>query len=109
MCAGSITVFEKIQRKLAPRPILVPLSAAPGATPVLTAKWYPPPVTTGSTYASFPALLARIKVDASGTSTCENAGFGLLTVRAQSQAITVAVMLSPPAPLPEGEGRIGLP
>ena len=29
-------------------------------------------------------------MEASGTSTCENAGFGLLTVRAQSQAMTVS-------------------
>ena len=32
----------------------------------------------------------RMNVEASGTSTCEKAGFGLLTVRAQSHAITVS-------------------
>ncbi len=31
-----------------------------------------------------------MKVEASGTSTSAKAGFGLLTVRAQSQAITVS-------------------
>jgi len=31
-----------------------------------------------------------MKVEASGTSTCAKAGFGLFTVRAQSQAITVS-------------------
>ena len=33
-----------------------------------------------------------MKLFTSGTSTCENAGFGLLTVRAQIHAITVGVL-----------------
>ena len=37
-----------------------------------------------------PALVESMKVEASGTSTCAKAGFGLFTVRAQSQAITVS-------------------
>jgi hypothetical protein len=37
-----------------------------------------------------PALLLRMKVLASGTSTWLKAGLGLLTVRAHSQAITVS-------------------
>jgi hypothetical protein len=37
-----------------------------------------------------PALVESMKVEANGTSTCEKAGFGLFTVRAQSQAMTVS-------------------
>jgi hypothetical protein len=33
-----------------------------------------------------------MKVEVSGTSTCAKAGFGLFTVRAQSQAITVSFL-----------------
>lgn len=44
---------------------------------------------TTSTYASLPALVGSREVEASGTSTCANAGLGLLTVRAHSYAITV--------------------
>ena len=52
---------------------------------------YPRPSITGSTYASLPFFVDSMKVDASGTSTSANAGFGLFTVRAQSQAITVSL------------------
>ena len=36
--------------------------------------------------------VVSMKVEASGTSTCPTAGFGLFTVRAQSQAITVSFL-----------------
>ena len=41
-------------------------------------------------YDSLPALVESMKVETSGTSTCAKAGFGLFTVRAHSQAITVS-------------------
>ena len=44
----------------------------------------------GWTYASFPFFVESIHVEARGTSTLANAGFGLRTVRAQSQAMTVS-------------------
>src|ERR1039458_8935205 len=82
-----------MQRKVAPRPAaLVPFSASGGGVPRFNVKWYRSPLRTGCTYASLPSLLERIKDEASGTSTWENAGLGLLTVRAQSQAMTVSFL-----------------
>ncbi len=45
---------------------------------------------TGSTHASLPGFVESMNVEASGTSTWANAGLGLFTVRAQSQAMTVS-------------------
>ena len=58
------------------------------AAPAFTANRYPRLSITGSTYASLPFFVESTNVDASGTSTSANAGFGLFTVRAQSHAIT---------------------
>ena len=63
--------------------------AASGGAPTFTVNRYPRPSATGSTYASFPFFVDNMNVDASGTSTSANAGFGLFTVRAHSHAITV--------------------
>jgi hypothetical protein len=60
--------------------------------PTFTVNRYPPFSTTGSTYASLPALVESIQVEASGTSTSANAGLGLFTVLAQSQAITLSCL-----------------
>ena len=79
-------------RKFAPRASFVPAFAASasGGAPTFTANRYPRPSITGSTYASFPFFVDSMNVDASGTSTSANAGFGLFTVRAHSHAMTVS-------------------
>ena len=48
---------------------------------------------TGSTYASLPFFVDSMNVDASGTSTCANAGLGLFTVRAHNHAMTVRTVV----------------
>ena len=80
------------QRKFAPRDSLVPAFAAStsAGAPTFTVNRYPRPSITGSTYASLPFFVESMKVEASGTSTSANAGFGLFTVRAQSHAMTVS-------------------
>ena len=45
----------------------------------------------GSTYASLFGLVESMKDEANGTATFAKAGFGLFTVRAQSQAMTVSL------------------
>ena len=84
-------VFDMMHAKFAPRASFVPFFAFSGSfgLPIFTVNRYPPFSITGSTYASLPSLVESMKVDTSGTSTSENAGLGLLTVRAQSQAMTV--------------------
>ena len=83
---------ESRHRKL-PRASLVPALAASasGGSPTFTANRYPRPSITGSTYASLPRFVDSMKVAASGTSRSAKAGFGLFTVRAHSQAITVSL------------------
>jgi hypothetical protein len=92
MWSPAIGVPDITHLKLAPRASLVPFLAdsASFGFPTFTVNRYPRSSITGSRYASFPALVESIKVEASGTSTFAKAGFGLFTVRAQSQAITVS-------------------
>ena len=73
-------------------PAVVPSLAASGSdgAPTFTVNRYPRSPITGSTYASLPFFVDNMNVDASGTSTSANAGFGLVTVRTHSQAITVS-------------------
>ena len=56
------------QMKAARLPAVVPPFALSGGLPTFTVKRYWSPSTTGCTYASLPALLERMKVEASGTS-----------------------------------------
>ena len=81
------------QWKFAPRDSFVPAFAAPASAgaPTFTSNRYPRSSMTGSTYASLPFFVESMKVEASGTSTSANAGFGLLTVRAHSHATTVSL------------------
>jgi hypothetical protein len=91
MCFGSMGAPDIRQRKLAPRASLVPAFALSrrraGAhlKAVAVALHH-----RRAPRLSLPALLLRMKVLTSGTSTWLKAGLGLLTVRAHSQAMTVS-------------------
>ena len=91
--AGAMGVPDIRQRKCAPRDSFVPrlATARSGGGPTRTSNRYEPPSITGSTYASFPFFVDSMNVETKGTSTCEYAGFGLFTVRAHNQAITVSL------------------
>ena len=68
------------RQRNAPRDSLVPAfaPAASDGVPTLTVNRYSRPSITGSTYASLPFFVDIMNVDASGTSTSANAGFGAL-------------------------------
>src|SRR5690606_18356527 len=76
--------------KAARFPAVVPVFAESGGAPRHTQNSNLSPSSLGCTNTSFPTLLERMKDDTNGTSTWLKAGFGLLTVRAQSQAMTVS-------------------
>ena len=105
MYSPAMGVPDIRQRKFAPRDSFVPAFAAPasGGVPTFTVNRYPRPSTTGSTYAPLPFFVESMNVEASGTSTSANAGFGLFTVRAQSHAMTVS--LCPPYAFRSGLSR----
>ena len=87
-------------------PAVVPSFAAATSAgrPTFTENRYRRPSISGSTYDSLPFLVESMNVDASGTSTAANAGFGLFTVRAHSHAMTVSLLRQ--AKLGEGGSHV---
>jgi len=102
MCSSGETCSQTRQRKFAPRPVFGGSGGVP--RPVRTSKWtvFAARSTIGSTQASLPFFVESANERTSGIR-APQAGFGQLTVRAQSQAITVA---SPP-PCSRGRRTFG--